>query len=670
MRSVAWTGFLILCLRLLEVAPAHAALLELTDPNSTAQKRVLSNGIKVILVPSESAKTMQIKVRVGAGHFNEREGKAGTAHLLEHYLFTDAKMDRSMTYLDAIKERGGRGNATTDDKETLYFATVPPEFSEWVIEIFGKMLVDREFDEDLVQHSKKPVFLEIGRPDGMDHAIRFLSRHTPHVLTVPSFWESEFGVIEPEYTRSGARIETEGLAGQDLQEFYQLHYSPENLTLLLTGKFDSNKSLRLLERTFSKMIPRAGGGWRDPDALAKRSRYRRESFAWGVANIEIGTKFAGISLAEEVAVRAYLTHLSHRLMRELRNSKGETYGVRFHIEARKGFGRATLEFEAPDEKYYENLKYVRGLIDREARAGEISPEQFEKAKRFYLEKLSLIDRDAMSMMTIADQWEALDRNYPDRATGMTHYRALKEMQYASFLKHLKAAFPEDMPYDKLNRPPLFFRFESVFFLIAMIGFWTEVGRKLLAREFLHDQIRWVRKIDYPPAYVFEVCLVIGAIGWSTMAVAGTFRFWGWASLDNAHVFISDYLLDFIWTGEVVAVFLWIFGSPVRKLMVVDDRLIKKTMSFRSFSAKLDHIELIELIFPLALIFRPRIILKVLANFDYYSPFIWRKGILLGFKDGSYSYVGIKNPEAAIIELKAQIERAKKISESLNPAAAA
>jgi hypothetical protein len=110
-------------------APLFAAEPPAHDPYESVHSIQLGNGLKAVLAPSPDAKTFQIKVHVDAGHYNDEPGKSGVAHLLEHYLFTDAKLEKDMTYLEAIKEKGGSANAMTYTKETNYFATLPAKLA-------------------------------------------------------------------------------------------------------------------------------------------------------------------------------------------------------------------------------------------------------------------------------------------------------------------------------------------------------------------------------------------------------------------------------------------------------------------------------------------------------------------------------------------------------------
>ncbi|MEK7356623.1 MAG: insulinase family protein, partial [Bdellovibrionota bacterium] len=179
---------------LLILFATHNAHAENIDPSANIKSVKLSNGLKVYLAPSEKATTTQLKFVIDAGTYMEEKGKAGAAHLLEHFLFKDAKLDKSMTYLEAIKENGGDGNAYVNSTETSFYATIPPTQIDWMIETFGNVLLDKTFDAKSVEETKGPVFLERGKPGPQDYARYYLEKLWPKIAKKADFWESEFGI--------------------------------------------------------------------------------------------------------------------------------------------------------------------------------------------------------------------------------------------------------------------------------------------------------------------------------------------------------------------------------------------------------------------------------------------------------------------------------------------
>ena len=636
----------------------------LKDPSVHVRSVLLPNGLKVVTSPSEQAKTVQLKVVVRAGHFNEENGKAGVAHLLEHYLFTDAKMDPGMTYIDAIKEKGGSGNATTTTTATSYFATVPPRLAPWLVKIFGKILFQKKFVEKTVQLAKKPVYLEIGQPQPFDFLLNLMHRMTPDFAHFPDFWETEFGVRYPKYNHVAARFDTQGLAAEDLKNFYDHYYHPENMTLFIAGNFSEREIMPLIEAAFGVEPERMGGGWIDPQPVARIGNYTRSDVTDGTPSIRIGTKVTHLSLQDEVAVKVYLHYLSHRLMKDLRNKRGETYSVRTVENLYHGSGEFGLQFEAPPEKYAENLAFVQDMIDRETRKGQITDEMFKEATDLYGKLFQLSDRDSSTMMWLAERSNTWDEVYPNRPDHMTEYAAFRRLTPAVFTESLTRNFRPDMKIQSLSEPPIFFRLESTILMIFGCAFWMRIGRRLLARNFDHSQVRWLRKINFPPAYLLQVLAVAVSGLLIKLALAALNHLWLCLPFAQASFLVSDYVLTFFCIGVSVFISQAIFGTLIRKVLVLDGKLWLKSLGYQSHVFALTDIRSLELIRPVTLFFSPGEMWKVKARHYFYDIQFWRQGVLVQLTHGKALYLGIRDPQKAVQELEELIGLAK--TQSLIP----
>lgn len=626
------------------------ALAQSPDPSAQIQSYELPNGTKVILSPSQEAKTFQIRVGIDAGHFNEEPGKAGTAHLLEHYLFTDAKLAPDQTYLEAIREKGGSANATTASKETAYFATVPSRLREWIVRTMGQLLFNKEFDSQRVTHAKGPVFVEIGRPNFMDYLLVTASRLVPDFLLAPNFWETEFGVREPRHIGSSARVDTGAISASDLEHFYKRYYGPANLTVMVSGAFTIEELSPLLQEVFGarQADKEARIGWKDPTPVARHSRLVHISATSFTPSIELGTKVSGLSFVDELALRVYLGFLSHRLMKDLRNKKGETYTVSPSFDLREGSGKAIIHLEAPAETYRINLATIQSMFEREVRGGEVSPQMFEEAKALYEKSFALTDKDSGTMMRLAQRRDYVERNYPAKPI-LTDYQALSVLTHAKWLESLKRSFDPEMKFESLEKPPALFRFDPLIFSVASFAFWMIVLRRWLAHPFLHQRLRWQRKLSFPPVYMLQGALIFGSF-LTTLALAFLWERacarWG---IPYYSYLVLDYLNGFLWCGIAILSAQVFLGLICRKLTVMDGVLIAKSLGLMSRVLPLVEIANIELVRPFGLKFTQLIQMRFWPN--YYDPLFWRKGLLVRMKSGRLYYFSVRNPEASLGELR-------------------
>src|SRR3954468_14517091 len=86
----------------------------ITFPPSTAQKRVLPNGLTIIVQEDRSAPVASVQAWCGTGSVDENEHLgAGLSHILEHMLFKGTKTRPANAIAQKVQDVGGYINAYT-----------------------------------------------------------------------------------------------------------------------------------------------------------------------------------------------------------------------------------------------------------------------------------------------------------------------------------------------------------------------------------------------------------------------------------------------------------------------------------------------------------------------------------------------------------------------------
>lgn len=639
--------FLLLPVLVLAFPLAAAATSRPRDPTANIQVSQLSNGMRVVYAPSEFAKTVQIRVRVDAGRWTEET--AGLAHLLEHYIFKDAKMDRDMTYLEVIKENGGSGNAYVNDESTIYHATVPPDKAEWLVQTFGKMLVNKKFIEEEIEFAKKPVYLEIGQPNPFHYFLAAINTIIPGGLDLfPNSWETEFGFRRPNRAPIPDQITTSYLRASDIKAFYDRYYNARNTTLFVAGNFQLTTMQQKAELAFAG-LPREGSLGVKPGQLTPIFRdHKRSTATSGTPKFEVGTKIHSASLEESIALQIYLEHLAHRLMKEMRNTRGETYTARPITDIHRRSGFVSVAMEAAPENYYKNLNKVRQYIQHEAREGKISPALFKEAMNLFGHKFSLTDQDSETMMALAELTELYIREYGNDVK--SPFQIYSSLSFEKYKSVLNALFLPDMEFERTSEPPLLFRYEEVLLTLLGLIAWSALTRRLFARRFRHDQIRWMRKLKYPPAYLGQIFIMLGAAGFCCLAVALVYHLWMRTPYIHSSFLIGDYLFGQITLGVMYLVCQTYLMLVPRKLMIVGRHLVIKSLGYSSRSLPLGAIELVQVIHPLKLLLKPSELWRVNYRFYYLNAAIWQPGLLIKTKHGKNYFFSVKQAPKAAAEL--------------------
>jgi zinc protease len=200
----------------------------------------LDNGLQVLLFPDNSAPTVTVNVTYMVGSRHEGYGETGMAHLLEHMLFkgTTSKHTAIMGELSA---RGARFNGSTGQDRTNYFETVSAtdDNVKWALDMESDRMVNSRVSRQDLDSEMTVVRNEF--ESGENSAGRILEER---VFSTAFLWHG--------YGRSpiGSRSDIEKVPIEKLQAFYRNYYQPDNAMLVVTGKFDQDKTLDWIKDTF------------------------------------------------------------------------------------------------------------------------------------------------------------------------------------------------------------------------------------------------------------------------------------------------------------------------------------------------------------------------------------------------------------------------------------
>ena len=219
-----------------------AALTKVLELEGITEYR-LSNGVKVLLFPDGSKPQFTINVTVNVGSRHEGYGESGMAHLLEHMLFKGT--DKFPDTPKWLKDRGVLNmNGTTWFDRTNYYETLPAgdENLEFAIEMEADRLVNSWIKGSDLASEMTVVRNEFER--GENSPQRILMQR---IMSTGFDWHN--------YGKStiGNRSDIERVPVDRLRDFYQKYYQADNFTVVLAGKFETDKALELIQKYFGAL---------------------------------------------------------------------------------------------------------------------------------------------------------------------------------------------------------------------------------------------------------------------------------------------------------------------------------------------------------------------------------------------------------------------------------
>src|SRR6266542_3379051 len=215
--------------------------------SAQVQEVFLDNCIKILLLKDHKSPEVTFQVWYRVGGRNEKDGKSGHAHFLEHMMFKGTPTTKPEEYSRIIAKHGGRSNAFTSSDVTVYFATMSREKIAIEIELEADRMANALLGETYFEAEKK-VIQEERRLRTEDNPAAALSEVTSAVAyTIHPYRRPVVGWME----------DIQNLTRQDLVDFYKLYYAPNNAYLIVVGDFSSGEILTRIKTAFGK-IPRGG----------------------------------------------------------------------------------------------------------------------------------------------------------------------------------------------------------------------------------------------------------------------------------------------------------------------------------------------------------------------------------------------------------------------------
>ena len=238
MRRKTWRA---LCVALLVLSTGWAwaaGPVEVTAVEGMTEYR-LGNGARVLLFPDSSRPVVTVNMTVFVGSRHEGYGEAGMAHLLEHMMFKGTALVPNVD--KAMGERGARFNASTWFDRTNYFETMPAgdENLEWGIRFEADRLVNAPVRAEDLASEMTVVRNEFESGENSPRNVL-----EERMLEAAYVWHN-YG--KPTI---GNRSDIERVPADRLRRFYQRHYRPDNVLVILAGKFDRAKALAMAEKYF------------------------------------------------------------------------------------------------------------------------------------------------------------------------------------------------------------------------------------------------------------------------------------------------------------------------------------------------------------------------------------------------------------------------------------
>ncbi|MFI5306034.1 MAG: M16 family metallopeptidase [Polyangiales bacterium] len=238
-------------------------------------RHTLKNGLRVLLSSDRSVPTVAVAVYYDVGSRNEQRGHSGFAHLFEHMMFQGSANVGKGQHFELIMNRGGSPNGTTSEDRTNYFQTLPSNDLALGLFLEADRMRSLAITQQNFENQRQTVMEE--RRQSVDNR--------PYMASMLRLNELAYGDYFP-YAHStiGDMQDLRNVPLSAVQEFFNQYYAPNNAVLSLSGDFDPDEALRMVERYFGE-IPAHKRPPYAPEALKPQTAERVESMVDPLAEL-------------------------------------------------------------------------------------------------------------------------------------------------------------------------------------------------------------------------------------------------------------------------------------------------------------------------------------------------------------------------------------------------
>lgn len=221
------------------------------------EKYQLDNGLQVILHQDNSDPMVAVAILYHVGSSREIPGKTGFAHLFEHILFQESENIPQDQFFRKIQDAGGTLNGGTSYDFTVYYETVPKNALEKVLWMESDRMgfVENTVTQNAFINQQNVVMNE--KRQSVDNQ--------PYGYTSEVINENIYPADHPyNWTVIGKMEDLEKASLEDVKDFYNSFYGPNNATLVIAGDFDNDEAKAWVDRYFAEIPSRGTVEQRQP----------------------------------------------------------------------------------------------------------------------------------------------------------------------------------------------------------------------------------------------------------------------------------------------------------------------------------------------------------------------------------------------------------------------
>ncbi len=320
------------------------------------------SGLRVLCHSKAIAPVVTFMITYLVGSADEGTGRTGATHFLEHLMFKGTERfnsHRGTSVFNMLQRVGAQINATTSKDRTNYYATLPSEHLALAVDIEADRMRGARLAADDMESERTVILNEMDRAE-----------NEPVGSLYRQMWSLAYLAHPYRHPTLGWRSDVEHVTPEELRDFYDDYYWPDNAVVSVIGAFEPGRTMALIAEHFG------GIGRASRSAPARRTREpaqqgqrRMETNSVGHVSAVIMAYRAPPACHEDAGALDLLAHLlSHgktsRLWRRL-TDQGLTSGASASASHFRDPGLfCILAILVPGRSHSEVEQSIEDVIDR------------------------------------------------------------------------------------------------------------------------------------------------------------------------------------------------------------------------------------------------------------------------------------------------------------------
>jgi len=362
------------------------------------EKKILSNGLRVVAAPMENTEAVTIQVLAGVGSRYETKKNNGISHFLEHLVFKGTKSrpkpGQVWKELDAI---GAAANAFTGKERTAFWVKSSAKDFNIGLDIVSDILLNPLFDEREIERERGVILQEIDMYE--DDPQRKVFDILENVLygDQPIGWDI-----------AGDKKTVLGISRGDIIKYKRENYLAGNMVVVIAGAIGGSEVFQKAEKAFGKIKKGKNKPAKKAKTLQKSPRVKIINKDLDQTHLALAFRgydmFDGRRHALNLLSVILGGNFSSKLVMEIREKMGLAYYVYAFGDQYADCGHLGMAAGIPHDKLETVAKKVAGIAGKIKQSG-VSEKELKLAKSFLRGRTALKFESSDAVASFAGERE-------------------------------------------------------------------------------------------------------------------------------------------------------------------------------------------------------------------------------------------------------------------------